>query len=221
MVVIKMKKIKALVCGFEPFDQGHINPSWLAVNALPDELEVLEIKKIQLPVVFSKAFYDLEKTIETWWPDLVLCTGLAKDRPQITIERVAINLCDARIPDNQGFQPSDQPVIAGAPDAYFSNLPVKDIAMKISESGIKASISNTAGTFVCNYVMYKLMHWIVTKKSPILGGFIHVPALPEMLEHSSSFSGMSLDLIVMSLKQALLACLPSLEKRTCSDSLQL
>ena len=212
-----MKKFKALVCGFDPFDQNHINPSWSAVSALPQEIEPFEIYKIQLPVTFGQAFLELEKAMEHCHPDLVLCAGLAKDRSDITVERVAINLCDARIPDNQGFQPLDQPIIPGAPDAYFTNLPLKEIVKHISHAGIKASISNTAGTFVCNYVMYKLMHTIATKKLPILGGFVHVPVLPEMLANSTSLLGMNLDSIVLSLRQAILACLPVLNQRIPAD----
>ncbi len=214
-----MQKFRALLCGFEPFGQYTINPSWIAVKAIPEEIGCAEIVKQQLPVSFRLAHQELEKAIEKEQPDIILCTGMAADRKEITIERVAINICDARIPDNEGLQPLDLPVLPGAPDAYFSNLPIKEIIKSISQAGIKASISNTAGTFVCNHVMFHLMHNIVTQKNNILGGFIHLPSLPEMIDAGSERSGMPLESMVTGLSHAISVCASILEKRIDGNSL--
>jgi len=136
---------------------------------------------VQLSCVFGQALRELDAALEQHAPALVVCLGQAGGRPEISIERVAINVDDARIPDNRGHQPVDDAVVAGGPAAYFSTLPIKALAHDLRAAGVAASVSNTAGTFVCNHVFYALMHRLATV--PALararGGFVHVPYTPE------------------------------------------
>lgn len=172
---------KVLITGFDPFGGETINPAYEAVKLLPDKMDEIEMIKLEIPTVFGKEGLVLEEAIEQYHPDVVICVGQAGGRAAITIERVAINLQDARIPDNEGQQPSDQPICADGPAAYFTNLPVKEMVSRIQAQGIPAQVSYTAGTFVCNDVMYRLMHLIATKYPQMLGGFIHVPFLPQQV----------------------------------------
>lgn len=206
-----MKSFRALITGFEPFDNATCNPSWLAVNALPDRIGSFDLVKVQLPVSFTCAFSELEKAIDTCQPDLVICTGLAVKRSGITVERVAINVDDARIPDKHGNQPVDQIIDYSAPNAYFGGLPARKIVERLASAGLPASISDSAGTYVCNHVMFRLMHLINNHKPGIMGGFIHVPALPEMIASDAPPTGMSLEEISRSLHIAVTACLNHIE----------
>ncbi len=170
----------AIITGFEPFDSGISNPSWLAVSALPDRIGSFELTRLLLPVSFKNAFTILEKAIAARQPDLVICTGLASSRSGITVERVAINIDDARIPDNDGFHPVERRIDYAAPDAYFSCLPVRAVCEKLNQAGLLAAISDSAGTYVCNHVMFRLLHLIANSYPQMMGGFIHVPATPGM-----------------------------------------
>ena len=167
-----------LLTGFEPFDQDLINPSWEAVRQL-DGVQLQEGVTIiarQLPCAFATAVICLNQLLAEHQPHLVIATGLGPGRSDISIERVAINLNDARIPDNLGAQPVDTAVIPEGPAAYFSTLPVKAMVKAVRDAGIAASGSHTAGTFVCNQVFYSLQHaWA---GSGVRSGFIHVPFLP-------------------------------------------
>lgn len=167
-----------LLTGFEPFDQDLINPSWEAVRLL-DGVQLQDgvtIVARQLPCAFATAGACLEQLLAEHRPQLVIATGLGPGRSDISIERVAINLNDARIPDNLGAQPVDTAVIPGGPAAYFSTLPVKAMVKALRTAGIAASVSHTAGTFVCNQVFYSLQHALAG--SGVRSGFIHVPFLP-------------------------------------------
>ena len=167
-----------LLTAFEPFDHELINPSWEAVRLL-DGLQLqagVTIIARQLPCAFATAVDCLNQLLAEHDPQLVIATGLGPGRSDISIERVAINLNDARIPDNLGAQPIDTPVIVGGPAAYFSTLPVKAMVKAVREAGIAASVSHTAGTFVCNQVFYSLQHAL--EGSGVRSGFIHVPGLP-------------------------------------------
>lgn len=167
-----------LLTGFEPFDQDLINPSWEAVRLL-DGVQLQEgvtIVARQLPCAFATAGACLKQLLAEHRPQLVIAIGLGPGRSDISIERVAINLNDARIPDNLGAQPVDTAVIPEGPAAYFSTLPVKAMAKAVREAGIAASVSHTAGTFVCNQVFYSLQHALAG--SGVRSGFIHVPFLP-------------------------------------------
>ena len=167
--------MKILVTGFEPFGGESINPSYEAVKLLPDRISGAEIVKALLPVAFVAAGKELIATMDRENLIAVIAVGQAGGRAGISIERVAVNLRDARIKDNLGAQPRDEPIFPCAPAAYFATLPTRKIADALAEKGIAASLSYTAGTYVCNEVMYTLLHHIEKKRLPTLGGFIHVP----------------------------------------------
>jgi len=171
--------MKALVAGFEPFGADAINPSGEAVLRLPSRLGDLTIETRIVPTVFGRAIAALEDAIAATRPDIVLCVGLAGGRAELSLERIAINVDDARIPDNDGQQPIDRPIVAAGPAAYFTGLPVKAAVAALREAGLPAIVSNTAGTFVCNHIFYGLMHLVASRRLPVRGGFLHVPYLPE------------------------------------------
>src|SRR5471032_1490627 len=171
---------KVLVTGFEPFGGERLNPSWEVVKQLEDlELSGARIVIRQLPCVFGKAIEALNVAIDEVDPVMVIAVGQAGGRTDFSVERVAINVDDARIADNEGNQPVDRPIVSDAPAAYFSQLPVKAIVNGLREAGIPASVSQTAGTYVCNHIMYGLMHRLAHPSCNIVkGGFIHIPYLP-------------------------------------------
>jgi pyroglutamyl-peptidase len=170
-----------LVTGFEPFGGQGVNPSWLAVQALHGgTVAGHRIVGAQIPTVFGESLQALRALLRQHRPTLVLCTGQAGGRPALSLERVAINVDDARIRDNAGAQPIDTPVVDGGPAAYFTSLPIKAMLQALLESGIDAEVSQTAGTFVCNHVFYGLMHELAAPQwRGVRGGFMHVPWLPE------------------------------------------
>ena len=163
-----MKK-KLLITGFDPFGGEQVNPAFEAVRLLPDEIAGLELCKLEIPTEFIKS------------GNAVLCVGQAGGRTAVTPERVAINLMDARIPDNAGYQPIDTPVVPDGPAAFFSTLPVKAIAARIQSDGLPAAVSNTAGTYVCNSLLYTLLHTAALEYPGLRGGFLHVPYAAEQL----------------------------------------
>jgi len=167
--------MKALVTGFEPFGGESINPSWEAVKALPNELNGATLLKVQLPVSFNRVREILPRLITKERPDIVLLTGQAGGRPNVTVERVAINVMDSTMPDNDGFKPEDEPIFEGAPDAYFATIPIKAIVKALRDAGIPAGVSNTAGTYVCNTAMFTALHTIAVSGMEAKAGFIHVP----------------------------------------------
>ncbi|OKH98046.1 pyroglutamyl-peptidase I [Streptomyces sp. CB02923] len=170
---------RILLTGFEPFDGESSNPSWEAVRAAAAEPPAgLEITAVELPCVYGRSRTALREAVAAYDPDLVLCVGQAGGRPDLTVERIAVNIDDARIPDVAGAQPIDEPVVPGGPAAYFAALPVKACVAAVREAGLPASVSNTAGTFVCNHIFYDLMHLIATERPALRGGFIHVPYAP-------------------------------------------
>ncbi|WP_406313667.1 pyroglutamyl-peptidase I [Streptosporangium sp. NBC_01639] len=164
-----------LLTGFEPFDGAEVNPSWEAVRLVPG------VRAVQLPCVFGEALAHLRAAVREHDPAVVVCVGQAGGRPDVTVERVAVNLDDARIPDNAGRQPIDEPVVRGGPAAYFATLPVKACVAAVRAAGIPASVSQSAGTFVCNHLFYGLMHLIATERPGVRGGFVHVPFAPEQI----------------------------------------
>jgi len=185
--------MQALVTGFEPFDNDVVNPAEEALRLLPSRLGHLAIATRVLPAVFGAALDRLEAAIVETAPDIVLCVGLAGGRAALSLERVAINLDDARIPDNCGQQPVDQPVVGGGPPAYFTNLPIKAAVAALRQAGLPALVSNTAGTFVCNHVFYGLMHRAATRRLELRGGFLHVPYLPSQAAKHDGAPSMALD----------------------------
>lgn len=172
---------RVLLTGFDPFDGGSVNPSWQAVQALHGR-RILgrRIIAAQLPTEFGTSLRALTTLLDQLRPELVICVGQAGGRDAISLERVAINVDDAPIPDNAGAQPVDAPVAPGAPAAYFSGLPIKALLAALQREGLSAAVSQTAGTFVCNHVFYGLMHAIATHPGlrHTRGGFVHVPWLP-------------------------------------------
>lgn len=192
-----------LVTGFEPFDQDPVNPSWEVARALDGwDGGGATVRAVQLPCVFGLAVERLDQALARWQPRLVVGLGLAAGRSEWTPERVAINCDDARIPDNAGRQPVDQAVVQGGPAAYFSTLPVKAIVQSLRAAGLPASVSNTAGTFVCNHVFYALMHRLAERPG-VRGGFVHVPALPEQAARHPGLPSMALDTQVQALRVTL------------------
>lgn len=170
-----------LLTGFEPFDQDLINPSWEAVRLLEGVPLGADVRIVarQLPCAFATAGERLAQLLAEHRPQMVIAVGLGPGRSDISIERVAINLNDARIPDNLGEQPIDTEVVPDGPAAYFGTLPSKAMVRAVREAGIGASVSQTAGTFVCNQVFYLLQHALAG--SGVRSGFIHVPWLPEQV----------------------------------------
>ncbi len=171
---------RILVSGFEPFDGEAVNPSQDAVEALGRlALPGIALRTVVLPTRFGASLARLDDALAEWPADVVLSVGLAGGRNGLTVERVAINLDDARIPDNGGAQPVDRPVVAGAPAAYFANLPVKAMVAAIRTTGLEASVSHSAGTFVCNHVFFGLRHRAETSHPGLRCGFVHIPWSPE------------------------------------------
>ncbi|PGU10180.1 pyroglutamyl-peptidase I [Bacillus cereus] len=185
-----------LLTGFDPFGGESINPAWEVAKSL-HEKTIGEYKIIskQVPTVFRKSISILKEYIEELNPEIIICIGQAGGRPDITIERVAINIDDARIADNEGNQPVDVPVVEEGPAAYWSTLPMKAIVKKLREEGIPSSVSQTAGTFVCNHLFYGLMHELEKHDKKIKGGFIHIPFLPEQASNYPGQPSMSLSTI--------------------------
>jgi pyroglutamyl-peptidase len=167
---------KVLVTGFAPFGGESVNPSWQAVSLLGARRD--DVAAVELPCEFEASLPVLRRAVEEHGPSLVVCTGQAGGRFEVTPERVAINLIDARIPDNAGAQPVDVLVVDGGPAAYFTTLPVKACVAAIRAAGVPASVSHTAGTYVCNQVFYGLMHLLATEFPGVRGGFVHVPFSP-------------------------------------------
>lgn len=174
----KYLRTKALVTGFTPFGGDTVNPSFEAVRRLPGRIGTLDVATAELPTSFQRAAPKLRALIHRECPDMVLCTGLAADRLAITVERIAVNLADARMADNDGVRPVNKPVITRAPAAYFSTLPVTRMVDALMREGIAAQASLSAGTFVCNHVFYALMHLAAQPGQHFRAGFLHVPALP-------------------------------------------
>ena len=167
-----------IVTGFEPFGGEKSNASWEAVRLLPDEVEGHPIHKIKLPVVFGASGDIVEAAIRELEPAAVLSVGEAGGRTCVTPERVAVNRMVARIPDNDGAQPQGDPVVEGGPDAYLSTLPLDDAVSAMSAAGVPSKVSDTAGLYVCNQVMYRVLHAVRSCGLKIPAGFVHGPYTP-------------------------------------------
>ena len=197
---------KILITGFDPFAGESINPALESVRQLKDWcMDEYQVIVREIPTVFGLSTNRLIQAIEETDPDLVICIGQAGGRPDMTVERVAINVNDARIPDNESNQPIDTPVVESGPVGYWSTLPIKAMVKEMRESGIPASVSQTAGTFVCNHLFYGLMHYVAQSEKRIRGGFIHIPFLPEQAVHHPGQPHMSMETIVKGLKVAIAA----------------
>lgn len=193
-----------LITAFEPFEGETINPSWEAVRQLDGKvIGGAKVVARQLPVVFGHALERLWQAMDEIQPQRILAVGQAGGRSDFSVERVAINVDDARIPDNQHNQPVDEPVINDGPAAYFSTLPIKAIVAAVREAGIPASVSQTAGTFVCNHVMYGLLHRLHTRENSARGGFIHLPYLPEQAVKHPGAPSMAAASVIQALEIAI------------------
>lgn len=193
-----------LLTGFEPFEKDPLNPSWEVARALDGWQHAdATVRAVQLPCVFGDAIVQLDQALQQWRPMLVLSLGLAGGRAELTPERVAINVDDARIPDNAGRQPVDAAVQAGGPAAYFSTLPIKAMVRDMRAQGVPAAVSNTAGTFVCNHIFYALMHRLAVAGGAVRGGFIHVPALPALAALHPGMPSMALETQVRGVQVAI------------------
>ena len=226
-----MKKL--LLTAFTPFDGERINPALEAVKLVKDKIGNLEIVKLEVPTVFGKSIETVREAIEREKPDFVLSIGQAGGRAEITPERVAINLNDARIPDNEGNQPIDEPIFPDGENAYFSTLPVKAMVEAIRKEGLPSSLSNSAGTYVCNHLMYGVLYFVHNeycshsarylsdnnaqhksssllfseeeRSSVVKAGFIHVPYIPEQVKDKKEMPSLPLSDIVRGLEAAIRA----------------
>lgn len=199
--------MKILVTGFDPFGGEKINPALETIKRLPDTILGAQIIKLEIPTVVGKSLAKIKEAVEKENPDVVLSIGQAGGRSEITVERVGINIDDCRIPDNEGNQPIDEPVVKGGPAAYFVTVPIKAIVENIKAHNIPASISNTAGTFICNHVCYGVAHLAAARTAagtPMKSGFIHIPFLPEQIIGKPALTpSMSLETIASGITHAL------------------
>lgn len=188
-----------LITGFDPFGGETVNPSWEAVRRLPDAVGQYRLTKLQIPTVFSAAADTVLATAKADKPDVILCIGQAGGRDAVTPERIAVNMASASIPDNAGNQPVETPILPGGPDGIFATVPVAAMARAISEAGLPGKISNTAGTFVCNDTLYRLLAHFAGTGTRV--GFIHVPHLPTQAKTGGP--SMELDAIIAALTAAI------------------
>jgi pyroglutamyl-peptidase len=192
-----------LLTGFEPFNGEAINPAWEAVQLLDGwQCDGFTVAVRQLPCVFGEARSVLCKAVNLLRPSVVIAVGQAGGRAELSIERVAINVDDAPIEDNAGVQPIDRAIVDGAPAAYFSTLPIKAIVAALQAQGLPASVSQSAGTFVCNHVFYALMHHLAVMGSPARAGFVHIPYLPQQAAQHPGSPSMALENMVAGLRTA-------------------
>lgn len=195
--------MKILVSGFDPFGGEKVNPAIESVKKLPDTILGAEIIKLEIPTVIGKSIQKIEEAVELHKPDVVISVGQAGGRTDITVERVGVNVDDCRIPDNEGNQPIDEKIVKDGPDAYFVTLPIKAMVEHIQKKGVPASVSNTAGTFICNHVTYGVRHLAETKYPEMRTGFIHIPFLPQQVLDKKGMPSMELDVIVKGLVAAI------------------
>ena len=194
---------KILVTGFEPFAKSILNPSKSIVRELEQDSSLVNLETLILPVDFKSAAKLLIEKVDSAKPDVVICLGQAEGRSAITPERVAINIDDARIPDNAGNKPTDAPIVVDGPDAYFSTLPVKNLVTVIESVGAPAALSLSAGTFLCNHVFYALQHHCRDRK--IESGFIHVPLMESQGSEFPGLPTLKLEVLVKGIKAVVTA----------------
>lgn len=199
--------MKVLITGFEPFGGEKVNPSIEAVKMLGNKILGADIVKAEIPTVFNKSIEKLEELLEKENPDITICIGQAGGRDRISVERIAINISDGRIPDNEGNQPIDEVIFEDGDTAYFAKLPIKAMVKEMNSKNIPAEVSNTAGTYVCNHLMYGLLYNINKKYPNMKGGFIHIPFIPEQVINKKDKPSMSLELIVKGLETAIEAAI--------------
>lgn len=197
--------MRVLVTAFDPFGGERVNPAEQAVALLPEEIAGKEICKLTVPTVFGKAGDLVVQKMDELRPDAVVCVGQAGGRSAVTPERVAINVMDANIKDNEGNQPHDEPIVTDGPAAYFSTLPIKAMVQAIKDAGFSGAVSNTAGTFVCNSLLYTVLHHAGAKMPETRAVFIHVPYIPEQTADKKDAPSMPLSDIARALEAAIAA----------------
>ncbi|MBR4462547.1 MAG: pyroglutamyl-peptidase I [Erysipelotrichaceae bacterium] len=202
--------MKILLTGFEPFGGETINPAQEAVQLVKDEIKGAQIVKCYVPVVFGKAIDTVHEALKKDDFDAVLLIGQAGGRYEITPERIGINCDDGRIPDNEGNQPVDQPVRADGPAAYFSTLPIKKMVEYMKAANVPAAISNSAGTYVCNHLMYGVLYYLDKEFPNMIGGFMHVPYLHEQVMNKKETASLSKEDVVKGIEASLEAIIDSL-----------
>lgn len=198
--------MKILVTGFDPFGGEPINPAQEAVKRIKDEINGAQIIKIIIPTVREKSLQAIEEAIKLHNPDIVISIGQAGGRFAITPERIAVNIDDFSITDNEGNQPTDRWIREDGEIAYITSLPVKAMVKHMKDNGIPATLSYTAGTFVCNHVMYGVLHMVNKKYPNIKAGFIHIPFTTSQVMDKRNMPYMSLDEIIKGLELSIEAC---------------
>ncbi|HXS51273.1 MAG TPA: pyroglutamyl-peptidase I [Usitatibacter sp.] len=196
-----------LVTGFEPFGGDTVNPSWEVCERLPAAIGGMRVETCRVPCEFRRAIEVVADAIERHRPSLIVSLGLAAGRTHIGVERVAINVDDARIADNAGAQPVDEPVAAGGPPAYFSTLPVKAMVAAMRRAGVPAEVSNSAGTFVCNHLMYGVLHFLAARGKSARAGFVHVPSSEAMVLEKRGAPSMAVATMVRGIEAGIEAAL--------------
>lgn len=194
-----------LVTGFEPFDGEDVNPSWEICNRLPRSVAGMRVETVRVPCEFRHAIEVVAAAIERHRPAIVLGLGQAGGRAHMSVERVAINVDDARIPDNAGEQPVDEAIAPNGPPAYFSTLPVKAMVQAMRAAGVPAQVSNTAGTYVCNHLMYGVLHFLAASGSEARAGFVHVPYAEEQVLDKAGTAALSLATMARGVEAAIVA----------------
>lgn len=183
-----VNNMKIMVTGFGRFLDNEINPTKEVLKILPKSIYGNTIKCVELPVIFDECFDYLRPIIEEFKPDAIIMLGLAGGRKAITPERLAINIKDATQPDNIGYKPIDENIIVGGKTAYFSTLPIRKIEEKLTQKHIPVAISNSAGLYVCNNIMYHVLHYIDQNELNTKAGFVHVPFMDEDKPNNDVFS---------------------------------
>ena len=198
--------MKILITGFDPFGGESVNPAYEAVKLLPDTIAGAQLIKLEIPTVFAKSIEVVKEAVKTYHPDIVIDVGQAGGRACVTIEKVAINLAEAGIPDNAGDEPHDEPLEADGPDAHFSTLPVTKMVQNVKAHGLPCEISYTAGTYVCNSIMYRVLHLAAKEYPEMKAGFIHVPySCEQTAKKNGCVASMPLETIAKSLEYAIAA----------------
>lgn len=201
----KREERVVLVTGFEPFGGESVNPSWEICTRLPREIAGMRVETCRVPCEFRRAIEVIAEAIERHQPSVVLSLGLAGGRSRIGVERVSINVDDARIPDNAGAQPIDEAIASNGPPAYFATIPVKAMTRAIRASGVPAEVSNSAGTYVCNHVMYGVLHFLAASGRKARAGFIHVPYAEAQVLDKRDAPAMSLESMTRGIQAAIAA----------------
>ena len=189
--------------GFNSFGEEKINPALEVIKKLKNNIAGADVVKLVVPTVFGKSIEIVTYAIEKERPDYVLCIGQAGGRFEITAERIAINLNDAKIPDNEGKMPIDVSIDNGGRAAYFATIAIKEIVLEIKKEKIPAAISNSAGTFVCNHLMYGVLDYISKNNIPAKAGFIHIPFLPEQAVDKLNMPSMAIETMVKAIEIAI------------------